>query len=395
VFQRIRTIKPEFFKHEQLYDLEKETNLPIRLAFAGLWTCCDRHGRFRWRPRTLKADILPHDAVDFSRVLDAWASRGFVVKYTSKGEEFGYIPSWSKHQFINNKEKGSDIPPPVVDGSSPRSDDQLPFANEQVDATGTRSARDHDATGTREVRESRKSVKERKGKEGKGKEYIIPDDQLETGNGNGQRQTVRQKNVSAAAPRAFPTPRNLPAKTYPEVDAILECFCRDYPAHRIKGRENLTYAVWESMHFNVEQAGKMYDTMLALKITANWTKEFGAYVPWADKFLESRQWDASPMQHEKTVLEVQAYFLLKSGQHQAVNELTPTIASHIAQRYTRALDVAKDRDPKVALQFMTDAIDACLESRKNGKRTSYPVSLEHVFGTAEDFQKWLKVGGYV
>jgi len=109
---RIRTIKPEFFKHAGLFDLEQETGLPIRLAFAGLWTCCDREGRFKWRPRELKLDVLPHDSCDFSRVLDALATRGFVVKYSDGREEYACIPTWHTHQIINNRESPSGIPEP-------------------------------------------------------------------------------------------------------------------------------------------------------------------------------------------------------------------------------------------------------------------------------------------
>ena len=71
VVARIRTIKPEFFRHAGLFDLEQETGLPLRVAFAGLWTAADREGRFAWKPRELKLDCLPFDLVDFSRVLDA------------------------------------------------------------------------------------------------------------------------------------------------------------------------------------------------------------------------------------------------------------------------------------------------------------------------------------
>jgi hypothetical protein len=116
---RIRTIKPEFFSHEALYDAEKETGLPIRVAFAGLWTECDREGRFKWRPRALKAHILPYDDIDFSRVLDACLTRGLIVRYacpTRHDEkttgEFGCIPSFLTHQLINNRETASEIPPP-------------------------------------------------------------------------------------------------------------------------------------------------------------------------------------------------------------------------------------------------------------------------------------------
>ena len=45
---RIRTIKPGFFRHGDLFDAEQETGLPIRVAYAGLWTACDRKGRFVW-----------------------------------------------------------------------------------------------------------------------------------------------------------------------------------------------------------------------------------------------------------------------------------------------------------------------------------------------------------
>lgn len=110
---RIRTIKPEFFKHSGLYDLEKETSLPLRVAFAGLWTCCDREGRFKWRPRELKLDVLPYDDCDFSRVLDALVTRGFIVKYESGREELAYIPSWHTHQVVNVRESASSLPEPI------------------------------------------------------------------------------------------------------------------------------------------------------------------------------------------------------------------------------------------------------------------------------------------
>jgi hypothetical protein len=141
---RIRTIKPEFFKHEALFEAEIETGLPLRLAYIGLWTQCDREGRFLWRPRPLKLDVLPYDDVDFSRVLDALAARGFVVKYVSEGREIGWVPSFQRHQVINNRESTSSLPPP-------------PENIEEFDASGTRGSRvEHAASG------------EGKGKEGKG-----------------------------------------------------------------------------------------------------------------------------------------------------------------------------------------------------------------------------------
>jgi hypothetical protein len=136
---RIRTVKPDFFRHEELYDLEITSGLPIRLAFAGLWTCCDREGRFKWRIRTLKTEVLPFDDVDFSRVLDALRTREFIVKYRVGNEDFGHVPSWSKHQFINPREQASDIPePPLI---------------QELDALLTGAPREIDANGTDVVKE--------------------------------------------------------------------------------------------------------------------------------------------------------------------------------------------------------------------------------------------------
>lgn len=150
---RIRTIKPEFFLHDILFDLEKETGLPLRLAYIGLWTQCDREGRFKWRPLRLKVAVLPYDDVDMSRVLDALITRGFVVKYNIAGVEYGVIPSFKKHQVINNRESESDLPAPEPINSDKPSNDG------EFDASGTREGRADDAFSG-----------EGKGKEGKGKE---------------------------------------------------------------------------------------------------------------------------------------------------------------------------------------------------------------------------------
>lgn len=142
---RIRTIKPEFFLHEALFDLEQETKLPIRVSFAGLWCAADREGRFCWQPRKLKAQIVPYDNVDFSRVLHALTTRGFLVKYASQGVEFGCIPTFHEHQFLNAREKPSIIPPP------PTSTGKV-VPTKQLDATTTRAPRVEDACFTRASR---------------------------------------------------------------------------------------------------------------------------------------------------------------------------------------------------------------------------------------------------
>src|ERR1700722_5875699 len=107
---KIRTVKPELFRHELLFDAEQKTQLPLRLAFISLFTCCDREGRFRWNPRLLKLDMFPYDEINVSEVLEALAHYGFVIKYHVKNEVYGVIPSWDKHQRINLRESASILP---------------------------------------------------------------------------------------------------------------------------------------------------------------------------------------------------------------------------------------------------------------------------------------------
>lgn len=109
---RIRTVKPELFKDEELWDLQQATGLPVTQAFIGLWCYADREGRFEWKPRQLKSDILPYWEGDFGAVLEALAASSFIVRYTVEDREYGYIRTFGKHQVINNKEQPSTLPGP-------------------------------------------------------------------------------------------------------------------------------------------------------------------------------------------------------------------------------------------------------------------------------------------
>lgn len=154
---RIRSIKPAFFRHRRLYLGEKETGLPLRIAFAGLWTCADREGRFRWEPDELKLDCLPYDELDFLRVLDALLTRGFIIHYACEDREYGVIPGFKQHQVINNREAASEIPEP------PR---EVLEKKPKPDASATRASRVPHASPTPLVQVTG---------EGKGREGNAPD----------------------------------------------------------------------------------------------------------------------------------------------------------------------------------------------------------------------------
>jgi hypothetical protein len=99
----IRHIKPEYFQHEAVAELQPFA----RLAWVGLWTNCDKHGRFEWKPKSLKIKILPFDDVDFESLLLELVAHDFVRRYEVAGQKYGYVPNWSKHQGIGTREKQS------------------------------------------------------------------------------------------------------------------------------------------------------------------------------------------------------------------------------------------------------------------------------------------------
>jgi hypothetical protein len=115
IMSRIRNIKPDFFRHEGLQDLERENagKYPM-FVFEGLWTKSDRQGVFEWKPRMLKLDILPFLDFDMEETLKILLDAGYIRKYEVEGKEYGIIPTFKKHQVISKAEKDNVnvFPPP-------------------------------------------------------------------------------------------------------------------------------------------------------------------------------------------------------------------------------------------------------------------------------------------
>ena len=200
---RIRSIKPEFFKHEELYEIERATGLPIRVAYSGLWCAADREGRFKWRPRMLKCDVLPFDDVDFSEVLAALELGGFVRKYTVAGQEYGVLPSFKTHQHVNAKEAKSRLPGPP-EGDEPQAFDIKVVAAKVLGCTGIPvnspaiPVNSHAQHTTREVHaphgDGGMHVHAQDGREGKGRERncTAPKTTRETPDGSIHRQITER-----------------------------------------------------------------------------------------------------------------------------------------------------------------------------------------------------------
>jgi hypothetical protein len=107
---RARYIRPQFFLHEVLAELEAW----IRLLFIGLWTLADRAGRLLDRPRRIHAALFPYEpALDVDDGLNQLSRRGFILRYEVDGERYIQVTGWAKHQTPHHQEVGSEIPAPV------------------------------------------------------------------------------------------------------------------------------------------------------------------------------------------------------------------------------------------------------------------------------------------
>lgn len=103
---RIRSIKPEFFTSEDIVSLT-----PLaRVFYIALWCESDREGRLSWKPRTLKMRYLPGDDCDVDTVAQELIDGGQIALYEVDGAMFAEIPSFKKHQVINNRESESVLP---------------------------------------------------------------------------------------------------------------------------------------------------------------------------------------------------------------------------------------------------------------------------------------------
>lgn len=238
-----------------MFDLERETGLPIRFAWAMLPTICDREGRFKWRPRALKPDILPYDDCDFSRVLDAWLTRGLLVRYRVGDEWFGWLPTFVIHQVINNREAGSQIP-------------SIEEAEEVIDnrknEISTRAPRVPVASSTR--------LEQVQG-EGKGRE-------LERKGREGEHQPSRETTTYE------PVPQNS--------DLMVEMLCGAHPKNlkpKKSEHEAMAAIIREAQKFGGTQGAYEYllgRTKLYAEMTAAWSEKDQQFIVSAEVFFRDK-----------------------------------------------------------------------------------------------------------
>jgi Transcription initiation factor TFIID, subunit TAF6 (also component of histone acetyltransferase SAGA) len=113
---RARNIKPSFFQNDALGELPALA----RLLFIGMWTIADYRGCLEYRPKRIKAQILPYDDdANIEALVMNLEESGFVTIYSNAGATYLKIKNFEKHQnpHKNERDAGSDIPDVDDNGS--------------------------------------------------------------------------------------------------------------------------------------------------------------------------------------------------------------------------------------------------------------------------------------
>jgi hypothetical protein len=119
---RIRSIKPEFWRSDDITALDWET----RLLFVGLWSYVDDNGVGIDKLASITADLFAGDLeVDapgtFARVsrgLRKLQEVGRVTRYEVDGKQYLHITNWGKHQRIDHPNKAR-YPVPTSENAEP------------------------------------------------------------------------------------------------------------------------------------------------------------------------------------------------------------------------------------------------------------------------------------
>ena len=108
IMARARNIKPGFFINDDLGDIE-----PLgRLLFVGMWTIADYKGDFEWREKRVKAQLLPYDNCDITKLAINLDQSGFIRFYSVQDKLYCRVVNFCTHQnpHKNERDKGSEIP---------------------------------------------------------------------------------------------------------------------------------------------------------------------------------------------------------------------------------------------------------------------------------------------
>ena len=239
---RIRSIKPEFWTSPQL----AECSLNARLTFIGLWTFADDNGVQIDSAKRIKMQCFPADEVA-SKTVDQWlvelAVSGLIHRYEANGEKYIIIPSWRKHQRIDQPTYLHPLPSGEIPATPPR----------RRDGQNSPDVR-------RTFNERSTSVQGRRGEDRSGQDR------------NGEEST----NTTA------------PAKAVADSAAGFDEFWKAYPKKKSKGA---ALKMWKKLK---PPLAEILTALEWQRLCDQWRKEGGQFIPYPATYLHDAGWEDEP-----------------------------------------------------------------------------------------------------
>ncbi len=99
---RDRTLPSDFWTWEAVIDC----SMTARLLFLGLWNFADDHGVQPLRPRTIRMQVFPGDAIDENAVralIDELVTRGLMRIFVVEGQEYLSVIHWERIQRVSRR----------------------------------------------------------------------------------------------------------------------------------------------------------------------------------------------------------------------------------------------------------------------------------------------------
>lgn len=107
---RIRSIHPGFWTDEATLEMSMQAQLFI----IGLWNEADDGGAFAWKPRQLKARLMPIHNVDAEAVLSELLKIGVIRQYEADGQIIGAIRKFGKWQSPKKPNRKFPMPGEII-----------------------------------------------------------------------------------------------------------------------------------------------------------------------------------------------------------------------------------------------------------------------------------------
>ncbi|MGV8059793.1 MAG: hypothetical protein AB2L12_17505 [Smithellaceae bacterium] len=107
----------------------------------------DREGRLEYRPKKIKAELLPYDNCNIDELINQLSGKRFITIYSIDNEKYIEVNNFLKHQTPHIKEQASTIPAPDKNQTSTSVESLIPDSLNLIPDSGFQDTSAPDETG--------------------------------------------------------------------------------------------------------------------------------------------------------------------------------------------------------------------------------------------------------